>query len=220
MDQVWEDLHSTRDWGKYPAEDLIRRVMRHVRSRDDRENSAVLELGCGAGANLSFFIAEGFQVTGIDGAPSAIANAKTRLEPLLSEGQRLDLDVCYFENIDFPEASFDLIVDYLAIYANRLELIQAVYGKAKRLLTPEGRFYTRVWGTACDGAGTGHMIEPGTSQNPTHGPCKDMGVSHFFSVEELRDIFADWSDVAITRFTTEADDKSSFWEEFVVWAKP
>lgn len=220
MDQVWEELHSARPWGKYPAEHLIRTVMRQFRSREAREAAHALELGCGAGANLSFLLAEGFLVTGIDGAPTGIANAKARLEPLRTQGQMLDLSVQYFEDIDYPNDSFDLVVDYFAIYANRAPLIAEVYGKVRRMLKPGGRFYTRVWGTACEGATSGEMIEPGTSANPTAGPCRDMGVSHFFTDGELRDLFSDWSEARITRIMTEDDDGSAPVEEFVVWATP
>ncbi len=216
MDAVWEELHAARPWGKYPAENLIRTVMRTYRDPQDRANTKVLELGCGAGANLSFFLAEGFQTYGIDGAPSAIAKAKQRLQA--GPGQTLDLSVQLFEEISFADQSFDLIVDYYAIYANPLAVIDATYAKVRDLLAPNGRFYTRVWGTECTGANTGKMIEPNTSKNPTAGPCKDMGVSHFFTREELENRFADWGDVKIARTLAE-DYNGEISEEFAVWVQ-
>lgn len=216
MDAVWEDLHAARPWGTYPAEHLIQTVMRTYRHPNERAQTRVLELGCGAGANLSFFLAEGFQTWGLDGAPSAIAKAKDRLAA--APGQTLDLSVQVFEDITFPNQSFDLVVDYFAIYANPLAMIDKTYAKARALLAPGGRFYTRVWGAACTGASSGEMLEPGTSRNPTAGPCKDMGVSHFFAREELEARFSSWGDVQITRILTEDGSGTSI-EEFVVWVQ-
>lgn len=216
MDPVWEDLHATRAWGKYPADHLIRTVMRAYWARDDRESAFVLELGCGAGANLSFFLAEGFQVYGVDGSPSAIKKCSERLTA--APGQTLDLSAQRFDTLDIPKDDFDLIVDYFAIYANRLETIRKTYANAKAMLKSGGMFYSRVWGTGCTGAATGLIVEPGTSQNPTAGPCKDMGMSHFFTKEELVDLFSDWQSTQITRVLTEEPDGSMI-EEFVIWAK-
>lgn len=216
MDAVWEDLHAARPWGKYPAEHLIQTVMRAYRDPQVRARTKVLELGCGAGANLSFFLAEGFQTYGIDGAPTAIANAKQRLKA--APGQTLDLSVQYFEEITFADQSFDVVVDYFAIYANPMSVIDATYAKVRALLAPKGRFYTRVWGTQCTGAGTGEMIEPNTSKNPTSGPCKDMGVSHFFTRTELESRFTEWGDVSIARTLTE-DYSGDTIEEFTVWVQ-
>jgi len=219
MDAVWEDLHSSRAWGKYPSDQLVTTVMRHWRDPGERQRVRVLEMGCGAGANLSFFLAEGFQVHGVDGAPSAIRNAKARLEPLVKDGQSLVLETCTFDDVAFSDAFFELVVDYFAIYANPVETIRRSYAEARRMLAPGGKLYSRVWGTGCEGANSGEMLEPGTSRNPMYGPCKDMGVTHFFSYDELRALFSDWSDVTITRHLTEqmgAADAPI--EEWVVWA--
>ncbi|MEM7240631.1 MAG: class I SAM-dependent methyltransferase [Pseudomonadota bacterium] len=216
MDTVWENLHAARHWGKYPAENLIRTVMRTYRDPQVRAETKILELGCGAGANLSFFLAEGFQTYGIDGAPSAIAKAKQRLQA--GPNQTLNLSVQLFEEISFADQSFDLIVDYYAIYANPVAVIDATYSKVRDLLTPNGRFYTRVWGTECTGANTGKMIEPNTSKNPTAGPCKGMGVSHFFTRRELESRFSDWGDVQISRTLVE-DYNGEVSEEFAVWVE-
>ncbi|QJF52880.1 class I SAM-dependent methyltransferase [Roseobacter ponti] len=218
MDEVWENLHASRHWGKYPAEPLIRKCMRTWRDPAARAQTRVLELGCGAGANLSFFIAEGFQTSGLDGAPTAIRNARARLSPIVSEGQTLDLQVQTFDDIRFPDGAFDLVVDHYAIYANPVDTITTTYARARDLLTPGGYLYSNVWGRETTGAATGAMIEPGTSKNPETGPCADMGISHFFTHAEIEEQFAGWSGLEITRRTTEEPD-GTFIEEFTIWAQ-
>ena len=231
MDSVWEKLHSSQEWGKYPAEDIIRKVMRAYRQRSTRETTKVLELGCGAGANLSFFLNEGFQTFGVDGAPSAINAARERLQPMKSEGQILELTCATFDQVDYPDEHFDLIIDYFAIYANPMSSITSTLDNAFRMLKPGGRLYSRSWGTLCQGAETGEIIEAGTSKNPESGPCCNMGITHFFSLEEIQNLFSEWSEVEITRVFSEpvnadaertalsaSQPTGSQIEEWVVWA--
>lgn len=218
MDSVWEELHASRPWGKYPAEPLIRTVMRAYRTPEVRAKTRVLELGCGAGANLGFFLAEGFQTYGLDGAPSAILKAEQRLRSLAADGQALDLKVQTFEEIDYPPNSFDVVVDHFAIYANPMVVIDETYEKVHRMLAPGGRFYSCVWGARTTGANSGIMLEPSTSLSPTEGPCRDMGISHFFSRPNLEAAFLDWTDVQITHRLTE-EAVGDCVEEFIVWAQ-
>ncbi len=218
MDAVWEELHASRPWGKYPAETLIRLAMRTYRTPEIRAQTKVLELGCGAGANLSFLLAEGFQTYGLDGAPTAIAKAEARLRPLVKDGQTLDLKTMTFEELPSGTEQFDLIVDHFAIYANPLTTITQTYDNVYRMLADGGRFYASVWGRQTTGADSGVMIETATSQNPTCGPCKEMGVSHFFDRPEIEQLFAAWSELTITRRLTDEANGDTV-EEFIIWAQ-
>ena len=48
--------------------------------KKDKKRLKILEVGCGTGANLSFFIEEGFNTYGIDGSKVAIKLAKKKLK--------------------------------------------------------------------------------------------------------------------------------------------
>tara|TARA_B100001287_G_C22628614_1_gene503894 strand:- start:20 stop:685 length:666 start_codon:yes stop_codon:yes gene_type:complete len=221
MDPIWEKLHSSRSWGKYPAESLIRKVMRNYSLISNKEEISILEIGCGAGANLSFFMEEGFNVTGIDGSESAIKNAKKFLTKKFKEKKhKLKLEVIKFEDYLFKKDSFDLVVDYFAIYANKMKVIKSIYSKVHKVLKPNGYFYGRVWGDLCEGANTGYIFEPGTSLNPSKGPCKDMGTSHFFNEKEIYKIFSNWSEVEVTKIVTTKTNLPNQIEEYEIWAKP
>lgn len=117
MDSIWEKLHSSREWGKYPADDLIRVVMRTFKNKNSNQQS-VLELGFGGGANLAFFVNEGFNVYGVEGSPSAVKITNSRLEGLVKADQHFELVAQNFMNLSWPDHSFDIVVDYCAIYAN------------------------------------------------------------------------------------------------------
>ncbi len=71
-DPVWEDIYASREWGKYPPEELIRFIARTFYAVPDRKAIRILDLGCGSGAATWYVAREGFSAFGIDGSPSAI----------------------------------------------------------------------------------------------------------------------------------------------------
>lgn len=219
MDPVWEKLHASRFWGKYPSDHLVQTVLRRWQNIEERKSLRALELGCGAGANLSFLLTEGFQVSGVDGSASAIKRAQSRMVDYTTPGQKLDLSVCYFEDLDFEPKSFDLVVDFFAVYANQKQVIERVIKGVHTMLCDGGMFYSRVWGMQTEGSQSGKQIEEGTSENPTCGPCADMGVSHFFTAEELNCLYSDWSNFTLTRVLSEQYPSEHPIEEFVIWAQ-
>lgn len=223
MDSIWEKMHSERSWGKYPDIDLVKTVMREFKN-ENLEQLKVLELGCGAGANLTFFLREGFRVYGIDGSPSAIENANKNLSitkkiPHQKKMQTYTLNIGNFESLPYKDSDFDIVVDNLAIYANSSETIERAYQQAIRVLKTGGFIYSRVWGVNTTGSTTGHMLDSRTSESPLAGPCKDMGTSHFFDDIELLNHFCSCQSATIRKLTEEIPCNDTYTEEWVVWAK-
>jgi len=59
----------------------------------------LLELGCGTGRDLEFYLKLGFSVTGIDYSPTAIAKAKSRVRTIgKAEIVELELYVVFGAN--------------------------------------------------------------------------------------------------------------------------
>lgn len=189
--QHWDDKFSTREWGRYPPEDLVRFMGRNFKIAN-RDEISVLEVGCGPGANVWFLHREGYRVAGIDGSPAAIDKARIRIE---AENEGLisanpDLRVGNFSSLPWTDQSFDLVIDIFAIYANTIDVIDLTLGEVHRVLKPNGRFYSKLWGTKTTGFGHGREIEFHTYDDISVGPCRDMGVSHFFDADEIRQRFA------------------------------
>jgi SAM-dependent methyltransferase len=203
MDVIWEQLHASQSWGKYPAEDLIRTIMRRYKA-ERRDNLKVLEIGCGAGANLSFLLNEGFSVAGIDGAPSAIKSARRNLEGFDSTSERLELCVGDFSELPWENQSFDIVIDYFALYANELSVIKKTIKEVERVLKPGGHFYSRSWGKGTEGWDHQPQLELGTVVSPNSGPCSGMGVSHFFDSIELKGLLSNFSALTLKRLISDS----------------
>ena len=71
----WDNIFKKNKWGKYPDMSVIRFIANKYKKKD-KKRLKILEVGCGTGANLSFFIEEGFNTYGIDGSKVAIKLAK------------------------------------------------------------------------------------------------------------------------------------------------
>jgi SAM-dependent methyltransferase len=69
----------------------------------------VLEIGCGAGADLMRFARAGARVTGVDLSPVSLDLTRRRFEAFVLPA---DLRVADAENLPFPDATFDLVYSW------------------------------------------------------------------------------------------------------------
>ncbi|MCB0335702.1 MAG: class I SAM-dependent methyltransferase [Bdellovibrionales bacterium] len=214
--QHWDDKFKARVWGRYPPEDLIRFVARNFGSYAHHEVS-VLEIGCGPGANLWFLHREGFHVAGIDCSPTAIEQATKRLTIENNDCNLIepDLRVGDFSALPWPDEAFDLVIDIFALYANTLAVMESTLAEVERVLKPYGTFYSKLWGKNCTGYGEGLELEPGTFDDVPHGPCKQMGVCHFFDREEITRVFSRFEACAIDTVSRTDSYAQSTIEEYL-----
>ena len=123
----------------WPWSDLVSYVMRY--SRPNNKKFRVLELGCGAGANIPFFKSLGIEYFGIDGSKTVISDLKKRF-PEYSDG----LIVGDFTKIIPFNKTFDLIVDRASLTHNSTKTI---YKCIEDVLSPKlktgGKFIGIDW---------------------------------------------------------------------------
>ncbi len=187
-DPVWEKIFASRAWGRYPGEELVRFVARNFYDVPDRAAVRFLELGCGPGPNLWFLAREGFSAFGIDGSPSALCQARARLNQevpnwrgALVQGELLHLP--------FPDNSFDALIDNEAVACNSFEDACHIYAEARRVLKPGGKLFVRTFATGCWGEGTGTPAGH-NAWFPSEGPLAGEGPARFTSEPDLAYLFA------------------------------
>lgn len=182
IDAVWEQIHSTREWGRYPTEAVIRFVARNYYQLD-RKNVKILDFGCGQGAHTWYLAREGFDTYAFDGSESAVKRTREYLE---KEDVQAEVKVMDGISLDYEDNFFDAVIDSACIGHTTMENIIEMYCGIHRVLKPGGQLFTTFFSTRTSGYGEGKLIEPGTFCGIKDGPLGGEGVTHFWQEEELK----------------------------------
>lgn len=184
-DPVWDSVFASNEWGKYPAEELIRFVARSFYSypRALRSSIKILEIGCGPGANLWFCAREGFTIFGIDGSQNAINRANQRLDTEVP-GWLGQLSVGDISDLPYDDDYFDAVIDNEAVCCNSLEDSLAIYKETSRVLKPTGKLFVRTFSPDTYGYGTGVQIAADAFLC-SEGPLKNLGYARFTQKHDL-----------------------------------
>jgi len=158
FDETWEIIHQSREWGGYPSEPLIRFVCGTMFKRAAPTSLRILEIGCGAGANLWFLSREGVQTFGIDGSVTTVQKAQQKLDEDVP-GWSGQVEVADAISLPFPDEMFDAVVDVEAVTHNSYEDSKRIYIEAHRVLKPGGMMFSMTFATGTWGDGTGKQVE-------------------------------------------------------------
>lgn len=109
---------------------------------DKYAGKKVLEIGCGAGTDLSQFARNGAITTGVDLTESAIDVTRKRFQVL---GLKGDFKVADAENLPFKDNEFDLVYSFGVLHhtPNTQKTIDEVY----RVLQPGGKTFIMLYYT-------------------------------------------------------------------------
>jgi SAM-dependent methyltransferase len=171
----------------WPWSDLVSLVRRHCKQLGPE--SRVLELGCGAGANIPFFQSLGVQYRAIEGSSSVVKRLHTHFAEL---AERIAVGDFTAEQ-PFGEG-FDLIVDRASVTHNTTEAIIRTLRLVRRSLKPEGLFIGVDWfSTEHSDFSKGQPAEDSrTRRDFTSGPFAGLGRVHFSDESHLRKLFSDF----------------------------
>lgn len=206
-DEKWQKVYS-EGWGAvWPDEGLIRFCETTYRDVD-RSKIYVLDLGCGSGRNLNYLQKAGFACTGIEGA-----KINLRFDVSIIEGDMTNLNV-------FRDQTKDLCVDICSIQHNDLASIKKILSEVHRVLKPGGMLFTILRAVSDDHFGTGTKVEENTYTD-MEDDLKDKGITHFFSIDEIEQLLADFDIKSIdTENRTVRNRKRSIDHYIVVAQKP
>jgi SAM-dependent methyltransferase len=140
VNPVWErELYGKgHHLNRYPFDAVVSFVYRNCPREKPRHETRILEVGCGAGNNLWFAAREGFQVTGIDGSPTAIEYAQRRFA---EEGLKGEFQTGDFTSLPWGDDTFDLAVDRGAIVCCPSTAARRAVREVRRVLREGGRFF-------------------------------------------------------------------------------
>ncbi len=169
----------------WPWSDLVSLVRRNCRNLDS--HSRVLELGCGAGANIPFFKSLGVRYHAVEGSGSVTERLHARFPELAATIVSGD-----FTAQQPFEPGFDLIVDRASLTHNTTAAIESCLTLAWESLRSGGYFIGVDWFSTRYGEfGRGRPgADPYTREGYDSGPFAGTGRVHFSDEAHLRNLFA------------------------------
>jgi SAM-dependent methyltransferase len=171
----------------WPWSDLITYVKRYV---DLQKNQNVLELGCGAGANIPFFSDfTNVNYFGIDGSNTIINKLKHKF-PLLSNSL---VAGDFSDKIPFDK-KFDLIFDRGGLTHNSTIGIRKTLKNVSEKLKEGGKYISiDMFSTEHSDYKNGiTSTDSFTRSDIPFGPLENTGRVHFSSKDHLLDLFQDF----------------------------
>ncbi|MBN8444812.1 MAG: class I SAM-dependent methyltransferase [Gammaproteobacteria bacterium] len=222
---VFEQLYQTRGFAsqrRYPNEQLIGFIAGNYFKADaaTRSQIKVLELGCGSGANLWFVAREGFDVTGIDFAPSGIALCQTMLDIWQVEAK---LQIADMTALPFENESFQVIFDVVSM--QHLTLVQhaAALHEAYRCLQAGGQYFSyHLAENSFIRQEVTEMVDECTVVDiPAGLPLAGNGQTCLLSTEVYQQLLiaAGFSDISIEKQTRTYNGQSQTLEYLIVTAR-
>lgn len=137
--QEWDTtFKENKNISIWPWSDLVSFVMRYARPSGPQFR--VLELGCGAGANIPFFLSLGIQYYGIEGSATIIKRLREKF-PSLKDNLIIG---DFTSSIPF-QGDFDLVVDRSAVTHNPTIGIKKCLEEIHKILKAGGKYIGIDW---------------------------------------------------------------------------
>lgn len=220
-DVLWEEIFSTRPWGKYPAEEFIRFLATRFYAHHPRHEIRLFEAGFGTGANLWYAAREGFAVNGVEGAASGLQVAEARLDHEVPDwrkhGASLQVgDIC--ERLPYESDSFDAVIDSDAVTCNSFADAKRAYAEMFRIARPNGWLYVRTPATGSWGDGTG-VAHGHHAWRCSEGPFAGTGVVRFTPEGDIPELLGQWHVENLEQVTRTLENRSRSVVEWVIAAR-
>ncbi len=105
----------------------------------------ILDVGCGSGRNLVYFLQNGYDVYGVDPNPGAVAAVTQIAQSLASRLPSGNFFVATAEDMPFGDATFDLTICSAVLHFAQSEShFDAMLRSVWRVIKPGGYFFARL----------------------------------------------------------------------------
>lgn len=107
--------------------------------------STILEAGCGAGRNLTYFLNNGREVFGVDRSEEAILALRKATTGYALINPEKNFMISTVENLPFENEKFDLVISNAVLhFAENLVHFELMLNAMWRVLKPGGYFFCRL----------------------------------------------------------------------------
>ncbi len=179
----WEAIYEASQHDSiWPWSDLVSLVMRHAHPRDGF--TRILEIGCGAGANIPLFLSLKADYWAVEGSESVVARLQRRYPALAHSISAGDFTLA------LPgEGPFDAIVDRSSLTHNSTDAIRRGLGLIFDRLRPGGRYIGIDWfSSAHEASQSGTRVDDHTRRDLPIRQFAGVGAVHFSDEAHLRSL--------------------------------
>ena len=138
----------------------------------------ILDLGCGTGRNIRYFVKEGYTVSGCDCSNEALELSKLP-----------GIKLCSMSKLPYNNNSFDAVFCNHVIQHGLINQIKETISEIKRVTKDNGLIYLVTSSTKSSKNRLGKEIEKNTRINV--GGLDSKIPHHFFTIQELRNLFTE-----------------------------
>jgi ubiquinone/menaquinone biosynthesis C-methylase UbiE len=105
----------------------------------------IIDIGCGGGRNLHYFLQNGFEVHGIDPNPEAIKQVQQLSVELSPRNDTSNFVVAAAESLPYPDNTFDLAISSAVFhFAKDHDHFDAMLRSVWRVIRPGGYLFARL----------------------------------------------------------------------------
>ena len=185
----WENIYQLNHHNSvWPWTDIISLVMNFTKDLDSK--SKILEIGCGAGANVMFFESLDVKYYGIDGSQTIVSSLKERFKDSKNE-----FYCCDFTKTLHFDGPFDLIIDRGGLTHNSDNNIRKALKLCFDALKVGGKIISvDMFSDNHYGRKSGVSVEDEYTQtNIKEGSLAKTGHVHFSDEQNIRDLYNAWN---------------------------
>ncbi|HMS04449.1 MAG TPA: class I SAM-dependent methyltransferase [Burkholderiaceae bacterium] len=185
----WEESYTKgKHHSIWPWSDLVSFVYKYCDCVTQRRGR-VLELGCGAGANIPLFLHLAADYYAVEGSSSIVEELRGRYSQLVDR-----IAVADFTKFQPHGGDFDVVVDRASLTHNHTDGIRSALGVAWRALKPGGLFLGVDWFSMnhTEFAKGEQDVDSYTRCGFSVGQFSQVGRVHFSNESHIRELFSDW----------------------------
>lgn len=217
---IWDKIYSEgKALNRYPFDQVVSFLYRNYSREKPRSATKILEIGCGAGNNLWFAAREGFDTSGVDGSPSAIAFARQRFA---DENLKGDLRVADFIHLPFDDNSFDFVIDREALTCSGTSAAKKTIAEVHRVLATGGQFFFNPYSDHHSSHVSGKPGSDDLTIDITGGTLVHIGPIRFYGKRDILEMFrTGWEVISLRHmeFTEELKPSYDCHAEWILIAK-
>jgi cyclopropane fatty-acyl-phospholipid synthase-like methyltransferase len=172
MQSNWEEFYKNHNYFHLEPHASLPGFLNECRKHNIYD---VVDLGCGAGADLLYMAEQGFNVTGVDFSPSAASNAEDLLQSKGLEG-KVYVDNLFDSITGFEAGSFKAVVAINAFEYTDLAGFKRAIADVARILDSKGLFL---------------LVVASTETKVDNGVAEQL----FFNADELTDLLVKRFDI-------------------------